>query len=463
MSNSADPAKQERALRKTIRASLESWSRFALAERDMAPAAHHLLVLQALEELAAGRVRRLMLLLPPGSAKSTYASVLFPAWWMARNPTGSVIAASHTAALAEHFGRGVRGLLNVHGARLNVFLRADARAAGRFSTESGGEYFAVGIAGAVTGRRADLALIDDPVASFEQAQSATQRELLWNWFRSELVTRLKPGGRMALVMTRWHTDDLAGRLIEQGGWRVLRLPALAEMGDALGREEGAALWPEWESRDELLVKRDILGERQFEATFQQAPLPEGGTIFEVGRLGLVDVVPEGGVRGWDLAGSVDASRDPDWTVGVLFCEDPNGGFVIGDVRRVRVGPSALGAMILEVARQDGPQVSISLPRDPGQAGMHQIAVLTQMLAGFKVHSSAETGTKIGRAMVVASQVNGGNVRLRRAAWNRVFIEELGSFPHGRKDDQVDALSRAFALLKPREKPARFVSMPFFDR
>jgi predicted phage terminase large subunit-like protein len=420
-------------------------------------------VLRALEDLAAGRVRRLMLLLPPGSAKSTYASVLFPAWWMARNPSGSVIAASHTAALAEHFGRGVRGLLNAHGARLNVFLRGDARAAGRFSTESGSEYFAVGIGGAVTGRRADLALIDDPIASFEQARSLSQRELLWNWFRSELVTRLKPGGRIALVMTRWHTDDLAGRLIEQGGWRVLRLPALAQADDALGRAEGEALWPEWESREELLVKRGILGERQFEALFQQAPLPEDGTIFDVRALGLVDVAPPGGVRGWDLAGGIDASRDPDWTVGVLICRDPGGGFVIDDVRRVRVAPSALGAMILDVARQDGPSVRISLPRDPGQAGLHQVAILTEMLAGFNVHSSAETGTKTERAMAVAGQVNVGNLRIRRAAWNREFVEELSTFPNGRKDDQVDALSRAFALLTPQEKPARFVSMRFFDR
>ena len=135
-----------------------------------------------------------------------------------------------------------------------------------------------------------------------QAARAGQRELLWNWFRSELVTRLKPGGRIALVMTRWHTDDLAGRLIEQGGWRVLRLPALAEGRDALGRAEGEALWPEWESREELVAKRDMLGDRQFAASFQQAPFPEGGAIFDVRQFGLVDVAPEsGGVRGWDLA------------------------------------------------------------------------------------------------------------------------------------------------------------------
>ena len=463
MSNSADPAKQERALRKTIRHSLESWCRFALEAREQAPAAHHLAVLDALEDLAAGRVRRLMLLLPPGSAKSTYASVLFPAWWMARNPTGAVIAASHTAALAEHFGRGVRGLLSAHGARLNVFLRADTRAAGRFATESGGEYFATGIAGAVTGRRADLALVDDPVASFEQAQSLTQRNLLWNWFRSELVTRLKPGARIALVMTRWHEDDLAGRLMAQGGWRVLRLPALAEASDALGRAEGEALWPEWESREELLAKRELLGERQFEAIFQQSPLPEGGEIFQVGQLGLVEISPEGGVRGWDFAAGTDASRDPDWTVGVLMCRDPNGGYVIDDVRRVRVAPAGLGALLLDVARRDGPGVSISMPRDPGQAGLHQVAMLTQVLSDYQVHSSAETGHKIARAQIVASQVNAGNVRLRRAAWNRAFADELADFPHGRKDDQVDALSRAFARLTPKEKPAQFVSMPFFDR
>ncbi len=464
MSNSASPAWQERFLRRRIRLSLEAWSRFVLEERGEVPAQHHVAVIRALEELSAGRVSRLMLLLPPGSAKSTYASVLFPAWWMARNPRGAVIAASHTAALAEHFGRRVRALLMAHGPRLDLRLCRDARSASRFATETGGEYFAIGVQGAVTGRRADLALIDDPVASFEDAERPANREHLWNWYRSELLTRLKPGGRVALVMTRWHQDDLAGRLEAQGGWRVLRLPALAAADDPLERQIGDALWPDWESREALLAKQLAMGDRSFAAMFQQTPLPDSGTMFDVGRLEMVDCTPAGdAVRGWDFAGGTDSARDPDWTVGVLLFRDAQGRFFVDDVRRVRVGPEALDDFVVQVAQQDGAQVIVGLPRDPGQAGMHQASNLVRRLAGFRVRVSAETGSKRLRADPPASQVAAGRVSLRRADWNRVFIEELAAFPHGRKDDQVDAFSRAFGLLAPADKPARFMTMPFFER
>jgi predicted phage terminase large subunit-like protein len=436
-----------------------------LENSGQAPAAHHLKIIESLEDLTAGRVTRLMLLLPPGSAKSTFASVLFPAWWMARNPTGSVIAASHTASLAEHFGRRVRTLLSEHGARLNVFLRQDARAAGRFLTESGGDYFATGVQGAVTGRRADLALIDDPIASFEQAASKTYREHLWNWFRSELVTRMKPGGRIVLVMTRWHRDDLAGRLIEQGGWQTVRLPALADSDDPLGRLPGDALWPEWEDRAALLAKREMLGEQHFAAMFQQAPLAENGTIFDVSQIEFVDVAGPGtAVRGWDLAAGTDTSRDPDWTVGILLSRNSAGGYTVDDVKRVRVGPAQLNAYILNIARQDGLDVTVGLPRDPGQAGIHQVASLTDTLSGFRVVSSCESGTKEFRSRGVASQTNNKGLVLRRAPWNRVFLEELAGFPDGRKDDQVDALARAFGVLVAGNvTPAHYASRPIFGR
>jgi hypothetical protein len=193
-------------------------------------------------------------------------------------------------------------LLVEHSRYLGVKMRDDARAAGSFVTEGGGEYFGVGVSGAVTGRRADLALIDDPVRSLAEAESFSAREQLWDWFRSELVTRLKPHGRIVLVMTRWHVDDLAGRLLAQGGWRSLRLPALAEAEDPLGRLPGEALWPAWENREALLEKQGMLGERQFSALFQQMPLTETGYLFDPRLLAVVDIVPVGtAVRAWDLA------------------------------------------------------------------------------------------------------------------------------------------------------------------
>jgi predicted phage terminase large subunit-like protein len=421
-------------------------------------------MIEALDAVSRGETRRLMLLLPPGSAKSTFASKLFPAWWLARHPDSSVITACHTAQLAEHFGRAVRGLLDEHAPRLGIELAADCRSAHRFATTAGGEYFAVGIHGAVTGRRADLALIDDPVSGFAEAGSFSAREHLWEWFRSELVTRLKPGGRMVLAMTRWHCDDLAGRLIAQGGWRIMRLPALAEAEDALGRAIGEPLWPEWENAEALAEKRRMLGESHFSALFQQTPLEDGGRLFDPRLLRVVDVVPPGvAVRGWDLAATADSSGDPDWSVGVKLVRDGNDAVYIDDIVRFRGSPMDVALNVRKTAEMDGVGVTIGLPQDPGQAGKSQVMFLTQILSGFHVVASSETGEKTTRAMAISAQVGQGLISMRKASWNAAFLDELGSFPQGRKDDQVDALSRAFDLLIQRHGPAKFVRLALLGR
>ena len=464
MRHSINPVRRERALRRTLRSSLKAWAKFVLAPQGRLPATHHLVLMSALEALERGETERLMLLLPPGSAKSTYASLLFPAWWMARNPAGAVITACHTASLAQHFGRGVRSLVTEHAARLNLAIRSDARAAGRFLTQQGGEYYAVGVNGAVTGRRADLALIDDPVRSFADAESATARERIWNWYRSELITRLRPGGRVVVVMTRWHRDDLAGRLMQQGDWQVVRMPALAELDDAMGRAPGAALWPAWETREALLAKQATIGERAFAALFQQAPAASDGMIFDITKLKMTEMVPPGDtVRAWDLAATANVAGDPDWTVGVKLVRDNTGGFWVDDVRRLRASATDVANVICTTAQQDGQAVVVSLPRDPGQAGHFQASALTRQLAGFRVDCSAELGSKTHRALAVAAQVNGETVTLRRAGWNTAFIEELAAFPDGRKDDQVDALSRAFNRLATCGQQARFAVLPHLSR
>jgi predicted phage terminase large subunit-like protein len=460
----ANSAITERALRTKIRSSLIEWATFALKPRGLAPARHQLYLLNALEKLSRGETPRLILLMPPGSAKSTYASQLFPAWWIARNPKLSVITASHTAGLAEYFGRGARSLLLEHSARLNVRLRRDARGKGGFTTEYGGEYFAIGVNGAVTGRRADLALIDDPISSTVEADSLAARDRLWNWYRTELVPRLKPGAKVLLVMTRWHTDDLAGRLMAQGDWNVLRLPALAEATDLLDRAEGEALWPEWEDRQGLLAKQVTLGENSFAALFQQAPLPQSGRLFDVSKIAIIDTTPDGeSVRGWDLAGVGESAADPDWTAGVRLLRDESGKFVVEDVRRVRMAASEVPLLIRKVAEEDGIEVPIGLAKDPGQAGLFQLNVLTRVLAGFRIVSGPEVKSKFHRAEPVASQVAVGAMALRRGTWNSAFLDELAAFPFGKKDDQVDALARAFDILCNRTPPARFETVLFIGR
>lgn len=284
-------------------------------------------MLRELEAVGRGEVDRLMVLMPPGSAKSTYASILFPAWWFTQHPASSVVLVSHTADLAHHFGRQVRDLVAEHSVRLGYELSADSRSSGRWQTSSNGQYYSVGVRGPLAGRRADLAIIDDPIKSYAEADSATFREHLWNWYRADLLTRLRPGGRVVIVMTRWHEDDLSGRLLARhaSDWRVVRLPAFAELDDPLGRQIGDALWPEWEDIAALNRKRETVGERTWAALFQQAPRPPSGSMFRTSNIEILET-PLGSsegpcVRAWDLAASLpNGDNDGDLrAVSTEFC------------------------------------------------------------------------------------------------------------------------------------------------
>jgi predicted phage terminase large subunit-like protein len=322
--------------------------------------------------------------------------------------------------------------------------------------------------GPIAGRRADLAIIDDPVKSFAEADSPTAREHAWQWYRADLVPRLKPRGRIILVMTRWHQDDLGGRILDtEKNWTVVRLPALAEAEDPLGRQPGDALWPEWEDAAAIERKRLVVGDRTFSALYQQDPKPQSGGLFLVDRIPTLEHAAEdsvAAVRAWDLAAAIPGpGRDPDWTVGLRLERDAEGNLLVTDVQRLRGSPGEVEAVILASAREDGAEVLISLPQDPGQAGRAQVAYLTRRLAGFRVTATPETGSKITRASPVAAQVEAGNLRLLRGRWNLPFLDELRDFPHGNKDDQVDALSRAFMTLLPPDAPTRRLHIPHLGR
>lgn len=420
--------------------------------------------------MSLGEIDRLMVLMPPGSAKSTYASILFPAWWFIQHPNTSIIAASHTADLATHFGRQVRGLVSEFSSILGYGLNANSRAASRWQTSNRGEYFATGIRGPMAGRRADLAIIDDPIKSFVDAQNARHRERIWEWYCSDLVTRLKPHARIALVMTRWHEEDLAGRLIAQTGkpWNMIRLPALAESNDPLHRAVGEPLWPEWEDSAALEEKRDAVGERVWAALYQQSPRPLVGSLFKVSRIQFLDDLPQDvvgpAVRAWDLAATVARpGSDPDWTVGVKVLRDPIGRWIVLDVVRLRGSPHEVELAIADTALIDGSAVMIGLPEDPGQAGKGQVSYLAGKLGGYHIKASRETGSKIVRATPLAAQIEVGNLAILRAAWNHALIDELRDFPFGRKDDQVDALARAFHMLSNRTAAPRRLSLPLIGR
>ncbi len=446
---------------------LIAWAEHVLAESEQYPAPHHRLLMEKLETVSTGETDRLMVLMPPGSAKSTYVSILFPAWYFTRHPRAALIACSHTDSLASHFGRRTRAVIQAQSGSLGYRLATDERAAHRWRTTFGGEYFAAGLRGPITGRRADLAIIDDPIKSWAEANSPLAREHTWMWYRTDLLPRLKPQGRVILVMTRWHLDDLGGRIQEmEPGWTVLKLPALALDNDPLGRAIGEALWPAWEATDALLRKKVAMGERAFAALFQQEPRAPSGGLFMTERIEISEREEDAAlaVRAWDLAAALPApGRDPDWTVGLKLTRHHDEQFLIADINRFRGSPAEVEQAIVSTAAEDGPAVTVALPQDPGQAGQAQVAYLTRKLAGFTVRASPETGSKLTRASPVAAQVESRNVGMLRAGWNRPFLEELRDFPNGAKDDQVDALSRAFMTLMSPSLSARRLHVPLLGR
>lgn len=453
-----------------LRGSLRSWAEEALSEFGQRPAPHHLLLLAELEALSSGLFDRLMVLMPPGSAKSTYASILFPVWWFTQHPQSSVITASHSSSLALHFSRRVRAIILSKSSRLGFAVARGNSSTNNWSTTAGGDYFAIGVRGAIAGRRADLIIVDDPIKSQADAESAHQRDYVWDWFKADLTTRLRPGGKIVLIMTRWHPEDLGGQLLARARsqWRVIRLPALAEAGDPLGRPVGAPLWPEWEDGGALLRKRDLIGERAWSSLFQQDPHPIGGKLFSTDRLAFVDAydatLSTAAVRAWDLAATgATGQNDPDWTVGLKLTQQSDGQYVVVDVLRIRGTPRQVEELVVRTAQMDGTRVIVGIPEDPGQAGKSQTAYLTRQLAGFHVIASRETGSKATRAMPTASQIEAGNLGLIRANWNQCFVDELRDFPFGRKDDQVDALVRAFTTLSARSRPAKTTAIPIFNR
>ena len=273
--------------KRACRKHLLIWANECVRDFGFEPARHHKFLIQKLEDVIAGKIDRLMVFMPPGSAKSTYVSEILPPFWFNKFPHSSVIGCSHTGELAERFGRKVRNKILLKSDILGYSLDESNRAASRWETTAGGEYFAAGVGGAITGRRADLAIIDDPVKSREEAESELIRDKTFEWYKSDLVTRLKPSAKIILIQTRWHLDDLGGKLIhemEKGGdkWEIINLPAFAMPDDPLTppRKVNEPLWPEWEDAEALERKRTIIGHRDFESLYQQNPQPPGGIFFQ---------------------------------------------------------------------------------------------------------------------------------------------------------------------------------------
>jgi predicted phage terminase large subunit-like protein len=417
---------------------------------------------EVIVDAVAGRGPRFVVVeCPPRHGKSELISHRTPAWYLGMFPERQVMLASYEASFAQTWGRKARDLLEEHGAGLyGVQVRSDARAADRWYTSAGGVMAASGIGGRFTGMGADLLIIDDPVKNAEEARSAVIRKKHIDWWQSTAATRLHPGAVVIVLMTRWHEGDLGGYLLSRGADEVeepfieVRLPAIAEGNDPLGRNVGDALWPGRYGLAQLEQTKRTVGSYWWSAMYQGRPVPEGGGMFKREWFPVLEVAPLDDahkvrwVRFWDFAATEQqGTNDPDWAVGAKVGLTPAGRYVVADMQRVRATPYGVESLIRSTAVRDGKDVPVWLAQDPGAAG--KIVVdhyVRTVLRGFAARGYRESGSKVVRADPVSAQAEAGNVSLVRGPWVEGFLWEAEQFPHGTHDDHIDALSGGFAVL-----------------
>lgn len=478
------------------------------------PARHHRLVAEYLEQVetyirtgGTTGIGRLLIFEPPRHGKTEQASRHFPAWALGRNPDKRVILASYGADLAVANSRAVRSLLTdaryqpVFGGLgtvdAPVELSSDSRSAEAWDLAAPhrGGLVAAGVGGGIMGKGAHLFIVDDPFKNREEAESEVVRDRVWDWWTSTAYTRLENGAAVIGMLTRWHSDDWAGRLLKAMAaglpgtdrYVVLNLPALwdepaepenktfdewqhdqladgvwIERQDLLGRKNGEALWPEKYSAEDMERIQINIGEYDFSALYQQSPYAKSGQMFSREGFTVVDSAPMpfdivARVRAWDKAGS----KSGDYTVGVLMSIDKAGFIYVEHVARGKWKSHERNKKMLEIAREDakrpGPVTRIWHQQDPGSAGIDSAIATNQVLAGFSVHYEPITGDKETNADPWSGACQAGLVRLVRGTWNEDYIAEHVSFPKGKHDDQVDPSAMGYKKLtlgKTQALPAR---------
>jgi predicted phage terminase large subunit-like protein len=417
-----------------------------------------------LNEVTQGRIKKLMIFEPVRHGKTEQNTIGYGGYRMELNPTMNTLVVAHTQTLATKISRKIKKLVADR-----IPLATDKRSGPEWETEAGGSLRAVGMGGVGGGYGADLILMDDIIKNRKEANSPTYRDRMWESWKDDISTRLHPGAAVVMTFTRWHEDDLAGRILESDdgpNWTVVKLPALAEAPnpekgtgpDPLGRKPGAALWPEQWSAEYLHSRRIEMGD-SFEPIYQQNPTPPGGKMFK--RHWFVtrwNELPTGCkfLRYWDKAGTKDGSGAA--TAGVLMARTPDAKFVICDVEWGRWEADEREQVMLTTAQMDGTITEVWVEQEGGSGGKESAQNTVKLLSshGFRVKSEPVHGDKTTRAEPLASGASVGNVILLQDSpnrpWIKRFLNELVQFPMGGMKDQVDAASGAYNKLKLVPKP-----------
>lgn len=451
----------QHALIVAAQASPSAWGYIATRGELRIPR-HIELLDRKLRALARREIRGLIVETPPRHGKTELGTKAFPGWYLGTHPQHRVMLTAYGAELASGFGRRVRDDLTTYGeAVFGVKVNPASSAANRWDLlDHTGGVVTAGVGGSLTGMGADLLIIDDPVKNQDEAQSETYRTRTWEWWTSTARTRLHPDGVVLVIQTRWHEDDLAGRLQRDlpPDWEVVRLPALAESDDPLGRAVGEALWPERYDAEALEQIRTAVGSYVWSALYQQRPAASDGglvrsswwrTYDEPPRLLADRIEFDEVVASWDLA--FKDSRSADYVVGQVWGRAGGEFYLLHQVRDRMDFPATRRA--IQQLAAEWPQARVKLVEDKAN-GPAVIADLKHDVEGLVAVNPQ--GGKIARLVAVSHLIEAGAVYLpeaRHAAWVDAFRHELAAFPNGVHDDQVDAMSQALLRLKRDERPA----------
>ena len=419
---------------------------------------HHEKMARAFERVANGDIKRLIINMPPRHTKSEFASYLLPAWFLGRFPHKKVIQTSHTAELAVGFGRKVRNLVDSETYKRlfpQVELQSDSKAAGRWNTNHGGDYFAIGVGGAVTGKGADILIIDDPHSEQEATIAETNPEVYdktYEWYTSGPRQRLQPGGAIVIVMTRWSKKDLTGQVVKAAAqrqgedWEVIDFPAILPSGEPL--------WPEFWKLEELTALRQELPNSKWQAQYMQQPTSDVSAIIkrEWWQWWEDDSPPfcEFLIQSWDTAflktERSDYSACTTW--GVFYAPDTNGreqaNIIALNAFKRRMEFPELKQRAYEEWREWEPD---SLIVEAKAAGSPLIFELRAMGIPVQEYTPSKGNDKIARLNAVADIFASGRVWVPRTHWAEELVEEVASFPSGEHDDLVDSLTQALLRFR----------------
>ena len=411
---------------------------------------HHAIMAEAFERVAAGTLKRLIINMPPRHTKSEFASYLLPSWFLGKFPEKKIIQTAHTAELAVGFGRKVRNLVQSE-AYSKVFdtkLSSDSKAAGRWNTDKGGDYFAIGVGGAVTGKGADLLIIDDPHSEQEAKQgNPAVYDGVYEWYTSGPRQRLQPGGSIIIVMTRWSKKDLTGQILKSSqkegvnDWEVIEFPAILP--------SGTPLWPAFWKKEELEAIKAEIPVSKWEAQYQQNPTSEEGAIIkrEMWKIWEGDNPPycEFIIQSWDTAfeknNRADYSACTTW--GVFKHPDKNGDYkpniIVLDSFKRRMEFPELKTRAMEMWKEWNPDTLIV---EKKAAGAPLIYELRKMGIPLHEYTPSKGNDKVARVNAISDLFHSGVVWCPQTRWADELMEEMAAFPNGDNDDLVDSTSQA---------------------